>query len=150
MDHANRRSLRGAVCCVYGFMVLLAGLCLSAPWLFPKYIALRGEALEGRLPLLLISIYTAAIPAFVALGYMKRLLDNLSRNKVFERENVRCLSRLSWCCLSAAGVFLVSALYYVSFLALALMAAFIALLLRVLTAVFAQAVEIKEENDFTI
>ena len=52
--------------------------------------------------------------------------------------------------LSAGLIFLVSSFYYLPFFALCAAAVFMALILRVIKNVFAQAEEIKKENDYTI
>ena len=57
---------------------------------------------------------------------------------------------MSWCCLAAGLIFLVSSFYYPAFFALCAAAVFMALILRVIKNVFAQAEEIKKENDYTI
>ena len=57
---------------------------------------------------------------------------------------------LSWCCLTAGLICLISAVYYLPFLALAVMAVFMSLILRVIKNVFAEALALKEENDYTI
>ena len=60
------------------------------------------------------------------------------------------LRRCSWCCMVVAAICLVftAALFY--FLLVAAAAAFMGLILRVIKNVFQQAMELKEENDYTI
>ena len=57
---------------------------------------------------------------------------------------------MSWCCLAAGLIFLASSFYYPAFFAFCAAAVFMALILRVIKNVFAQAEEIKKENDYTI
>ena len=75
---------------------------------------------------------------------------NISEGEVFIPENVSILRLLSWCCIAAGLVCLFSALYYMPFLIVSAAAAFVGLILRVVKNVFAEAVRLKDENDYTI
>lgn len=70
--------------------------------------------------------------------------------RFLSRENVSILRLLSWCCIAAGLVCLFSALYYMPFLIVSAAAAFVGLILRVVKNVFAEAVRLKDENDYTI
>lgn len=94
--------------------------------------------------------HTAAVPAAAALYGLWRLLRNISEGEVFIPENVSILRLLSWCCIAAGLVCLFSALYYMPFLIVSAAAAFVGLILRVVKNVFAEAVRLKDENDYTI
>ena len=88
--------------------------------------------------------------AAAALYGLWRLLRNISEGEVFIPENVSILRLLSWCCIAAGLVCLFSALYYMPFLIVSAAAAFVGLILRVVKNVFAEAVRLKDENDYTI
>ena len=92
----------------------------------------------------------APAPAAAALYGLWRLLRNISEGEVFIPENVSILRLLSWCCIAAGLVCLFSALYYMPFLIVSAAAAFVGLILRVVKNVFAEAVRLKDENDYTI
>ena len=81
---------------------------------------------------------------------LHRLLRNISEEEVFIQENVRSLRIMSWCLIAAALVYLVGSLFDWYLVVFAAAAAFVGLILRVVKNVFAQAVELKNENDFTI
>ena len=81
---------------------------------------------------------------------MNGLLKNISANEVFISENTEYLRQLSWCCVAAGMIFAASGFYYFPFWFLCGTAMFMALILRVIKNVFAQAEEIKRENDYTI
>ena len=132
------------------FAALLAAVCLFAPELFRLLIRLRLWDQQVLLPLFLASTYTVAVPAAAALYGLWRLLKNISGGAVFVAENVAYLRLLSWCCIAAGLVCLASALYYMPFLLLSAAAAFVGLMLRVVKNAFAEAVNIKNENDYTI
>ena len=125
-------------------------MCVAAPWVYRWFVDLRGLKAQGMLAFFLATNYSVAIPVAIALYLMNRLLANISREKVFISQNTGCLRGLSWCCSAAAFIFFASGFYYPSFLALCVAALFMALVLRVVKNVFAQAAEIKRENDYTI
>lgn len=150
MNWNKDKSLVLSQICVWIFAGLLFAGAAGAPWLFGIFIKVRGGVLDGRLPYFLVSTYMAALPAAVALFLLYRLLGNIKKGEVFQAENVRCLRGISWCCLAAGIICLVSTVYYFPFLALAVMAVFMSLILRVIKNVFAEALALKEENDYTI
>ena len=96
------------------------------------------------------SFYALMVPASAGLWYLYRLLLNIGREEVFVESNVRCLRRISWVCYLAALISLLSTFYYLPFGVLAAAAGFMGLVLRVVKNVFAEAVNLKQENDFTI
>lgn len=149
-NRSLERSIRLTNLCITLFSLVLGVLCISAPWLFGSFIRLRGPILEGKLPHLLTSFYLTVIPAACVLYDLRRMLCYISEKKVFTVQNTAILRRISCCCAAAGLVCLVSSFYYISFAALAVCGGFLALVLRVLAAVFEQAVNIKQENDYTI
>lgn len=136
--------------CIFIFWVILAGVCIGAPWIYGAFAKLRSPQLDGKVTYLLVTHYSTAIPVATALFVMQKLLANISKNEVFIPENIAYLRVLSFCCLVAGIIFFVSGFYYLSFLFLGVIALFAALLLRVIKNVFAEAEEIKQENDYTI
>lgn len=136
--------------CVWLSAAALVLLCVSAPWLFSWFIQKRLILPPQSRDYFLVTTYTVAVPAVVTLYMMNRLLANIRKEEVFTEKNTRYLREMSWCCLAAGLIFLVSSFYYLPFFALCAAAVFMALILRVIKNVFAQAEEIKKENDYTI
>ena len=136
--------------CVWLSAAALVLLCVSAPWLFYWFIQKRLILPPQSRDYFLVTTYTVAVPAAIALYMMNRLLANIRKEEVFTEKNTRYLRGMSWCCLAAGLIFLVSSFYYLPFFALCAAAVFMALILRVIKNVFAQAEEIKKENDYTI
>lgn len=114
MNWNKDKSVKLSKFCVCLFMLILAGVCIGAPWLFRLLIRLRVQDLAGKFELFLVSTYTAAVPAAAALYGLWRLLRNISEGEVFIPENVSILRLLSWCCIAAGLVCLFSALYYIA------------------------------------
>lgn len=125
-------------------------LCVGAPWIFSWFIRERMILSPDSRNYFLATTYMVAIPAAAALYMMNRLLANIKREEVFTEKNTGYLRGMSWCCLAAGLIFLASSFYYPAFFALCAAAVFMALILRVIKNVFAQAEEIKKENDYTI
>lgn len=99
---------------------------------------------------LCICLYLAAVCGLVCLFALGKLLQNLRKENVFISENCKYLRVISWCCLLASIPFAFFGFWrFLSFI-VALAAAFFGLILRVLKNVFDKAVEMKEENDYTI
>ncbi|MBQ3587404.1 MAG: DUF2975 domain-containing protein [Oscillospiraceae bacterium] len=150
MEWNKDKSLKLSRICVYIFAVIMVAAAIAAPKLFSLLISLRTKYLAGTLPYFLASTYTACIPATVALWGLNRLLGNIEKGDVFINENVHIMRTLSWRCIVAGLICFLSASYYMPFLILAAAAGFVGLILRVVKNVFARAVEIKQENDYTI
>lgn len=149
MNWNQNKSVKLTQACIYLFMVAFVGICLLAPSFFRRLLEVQGLSAE-KLPLLLLTIYAGAVPAAAALWDMNRLLHQIRNEQVFIPSNVAILRRLSWYCVAAGAVCVFGGLVYPSFFLIGIIAAFIGLILRVVKNVFAQAVELKDENDYTI
>ena len=135
--------------CVLLFALLLAVLDLGCYWIAGWYIRLRYMPWQSAWALMA-SVYVGSVFGWVCLYKLWRLLGNLGAGAVFTAENVGLLRAVSRCCVGAALVCLVSSVYYLPFLLLALAAGFMALIVRIVKNVFQQAVAMKSELDLTI
>ena len=131
------------------FSVLYVLVLLTCPVLVRSFIAFR-EMNPGMAVYFMASIYSCALPAGKLLWDLHRFLKNISQDLVFIDQNVALLRSISWCCIAAGIICLFSCTYYMIYFFLAVAAAFIGLITRVIKNVFRQAVCIKAENDFTI
>lgn len=145
MNWTMDKSLKLSRVCVAVFSVLLAALCISGPW-FWKAVLHR----ENIAWLYLAVTYSTAVPAALVLLCLHRLLKNISQEDVFCEENVWHLRTMSWCCIAAGLVYFAAGWFDWYLFVFAAAAAFVGLMLRVVKNVFAQAVAIKAENDYTI
>ena len=134
---------------VYFFAAVLAAADVFAPQWIGWYVQWRMMKAEtvGRM---LATMYSASIFGWVCLWALYRLLRNIRDEIVFDAGNVRLLRTISWCCAFAAVIFLVSGVYYLPFLLVAVAAAFMMLIVCVVKNVFQQAIEMKSELDLTI
>ena len=145
MNWTMDKSLKLSRLCVAVFSALLAALCISGPW-FWKAVLYR----ESIAWLYLAVTYSSAVPAALVLFCLHRLLKNISAEDVFCEENVRHLRTMSWCSIAAGLVYFAAGWFDWYLFVFAAAAAFVGLMLRVVKNVFAQAVAIKNENDYTI
>jgi hypothetical protein len=107
--------------------------------------------IQPELVALVLPVYYAfCVPALVALFSLDRMLAAIRRGEVFTQSNVRILRILSWSCFAAATALLAGSLVSIVFAVIALIAAFFGMILRVVKNLFAAAVELKTENDYTI
>lgn len=132
------------------FMLLILAAAVFAPWLVDWLVNFSQAHLAGKEPLFYITLYTGCIPAMLLLYELYQLLQRISRGEVFVPKNVTSLRRISWYAFLGGGICLGSALYYILFLLIAFAAAFAGIIVRVVKNVFAQAVELKQEMDYTV
>ena len=130
------------------FLLAVASI-FTLPWLVDVYINFSKKDTGISTPLL-VTLYCCLVPAFGVLICLDRILLNIRKGLVFVAQNVQYLRILSWCCFAFSLICLLSGYYYVLFLLIGFAAAFFGLILRVLKNVFEQAVELKEESDFTV
>lgn len=95
--------------------------------------------------LLLCSVF-----GWILLWAMWRLLGNLRRAQVFTEANVRLLRTVSSCCAAASVLCIVGCFFYLPFLIAVAAAGFMALIVRLVSNVFQQAVRMKDELDLMI
>ncbi len=100
--------------------------------------------------LLLLNLYLCSIPGYILLYSLYQLLKNIEGKAVFIPQNVVYLRRVSWCCVAAALFCGITAFVWPSHGVIALAAAFMALIVRVVKNVFAQAILMQDELDFTV
>lgn len=143
----DKRSIALSKLCILLFMGLTVCLVVTAPWLVRWFLRF---SLSGTLAFFLSTIYTGCIPASILLYNLFRLLHRIEAGQVFVAENVDGLRRISWSCIMGAGICFVSGFYYFPWILVAVAAAFMGLVVRVIKNVVAQAVALQNEVDYTI
>ena len=143
---SGRKSISLSKFCVLVFAVMLIGTVLSAPWLIRWF---RPDLAEKK-ALFLSTIYSGSIPAAILLYCLYRLLRHIELEQVFITTNVEYLRRISWCCFAGSVICFASIPYYFPWCFVAVAAAFMGLIVRVIKNVIAQAVELKNESELTI
>ena len=154
MKWTKDKSIRLSIVCVFAFAAILLALDLytfftggpAASEPMDEYASLARYSWD----FFRITVFFGSICAWICLWELYRLLKNIQREEVFTKENTRHLRLISWCCLGAAAVCLLSALYAWPFLIVAIAAAFMMLIVRVVKNCFQQAIDMKAELDLTI
>lgn len=142
------------VCFIFALLVTLG--IFRGPWAVKMWFTLyRGwdaysTAMNNMLTLFCACYYPCAVFAYVALYSLIRMLFHIKQDRIFIKENVQYLRRISWCCFTVAFATGISGLQYIPFMCVAVAAAFMGLMLRVVKNVMENAVELKTENELTI
>lgn len=147
---SDRNSLNLSKIFVLLFMLVLAGIMVYAPWLTRWFLGFSRAELRGTEPYFLATIYSGSLPAAALLWNLLGLLRRIEKDRVFIPENVNHLRRISWSCFLGAGIGALSAAYYFPWIFLAIAAAFMGLIVRVVKNVVAKAVELQNEVDYTV
>lgn len=125
----------------------VAVLAFLLPRIVRFYGGLHPEASYGLSLALLYAILLCGAAAVVALWV---LLACVRSGRVFTQIPVLCLRVLSWSCVMAGVFFVLLGFYYYFSFLVGAAALFLGLILRVVKNCLAEAVTLKEENDFTI
>ena len=136
---SGRKSISLSKFCVLVFAVMLIGTVLSAPWLIRWF---RPD-LAGKKALFLSTIYSGSIPAAILLYCLYRLLRHIELEQVFITTNVEYLRRISWCCFAGSVICFASIPYYFPW-------CFVGRFMGLTSAIYSQAVELKNESELTI
>ena len=143
-----------AVCILFTAILTAALFCM--PWLVKTWFSLyRGwdensPAMDSMLTLFSVCFYPCAVFAYMTLYSLLRLLFNIRRQDIFVPQNPKYLRRICWCCFAVAGITFAGGWFYIPFFFVAVAAAFVGLLLRVVKNVMQNAVQINAENELTI
>lgn len=143
--------------------VMLAAVVVAFLLITTGTITLDGESFlliyEFEIRLLSFPFYAVVPAGYAALVCIDKLLTNIKKNKVFEFETLTYLNMISYACIYAAVVGIVSVIislltnvydFLIVFSLLALGELFMAIVLQVIRQVFKKAIDIKEENELTI
>ena len=155
MWNRDRSVLLSMVCTrVIMFLgLVLAALFVLLPFINDPLVSI-GLHLDPDLVWIAPIYYAFCAPAYVALISLDRLLANIRKGEVFTERNIRFLRIISWCCFAVALVLLLgillSGLFYIILAVPMILAVFFGMVLRVVKNLFAAAVALKTENDYTI
>lgn len=149
MEWTKDKSIRLSLIMVYMFAAILLALDIVAPlqvdWFTKEYTYVSNSGV-----FLLLTIYSGSVAAWICLWHLRALLQNLRRGKVFVKENVRSMRIISWCCAAAALICVLSTIYCIFIFFVAIPAAFMMLIVRIVKNAFQQAIEMKSELDLTV
>ncbi len=129
--------------------LLVVALLPALPAILNWYCTFRTLRQDEYLAIL-IAFYCCVLLVGFALWNMDRLLQNIIGNAVFTADNVKCISRVRWCCGGVSLICLPSAFVYYPLCFIVIIMAFLCLVVSVVKQVMDAAVSIREENDLTI
>lgn len=98
----------------------------------------------------LVIFYLVFVPVLLALYGLHKMLRNIQRGIVFSSENTAALRLTSWACFFAAIFLLAGACLRPVLILASGVIGFIGLFARVIKNMLAEAIVLKEENDYTI
>jgi hypothetical protein len=146
----NKKSIALSKLCIFLFMILLFVTAFFAPWITRWFLGFSRTVLKGSEPFFITTIYTGFVPTAYLLYSLFRLLRRIEEEQVFIIENVEMLRRISWSCFAGASLSFISSFYYLPWVFVAVAAAFMGLIVRVVKNVVAKAVELQNEVDYTV
>ena len=129
---------------------VMVALLFTLPRILEWYITLRPNLRPSASLAILVSFYLCALAVFPALWNLDALLRNILNREIFVRRNVSAIRRVRWCCLAVSVICCPAAFFYPPLAFMSIIMFFLTLILSVLGAVMAAAVEIREENDLTV
>ncbi len=145
----SQKSAKISVWCSRSLAAVILLLCFFMYDLLVWYSRLRQLNWQVGAAIL-IGFYLCVPAVLYALWCIEGLLKNILRQQVFVSANVGALRRIRRCCAYVSFICLVSGIPYPPLLFLAVIMAFLALMVSVVKNVMAAAVELREENDLTI
>ena len=146
----NRRnvSLLASIIVTTMLLALVVVAVFMLPQIMQVYSIMRGGI---DVTSLMVALYISSIPGLICTLSLLKLLFNIRKNEIFVKQNVTILQVLSYCCLFV-GIEYIAICYsrYIAMIFVGFAAIFIGIILRVIKNVFDKAIEIREENDYTI
>ena len=146
----NKKSILLSRIFIFIFMVIAMLGVLFGYQLIQWFVGFSRAEVQDKEILFMITSYSSAIFVVVTLYQLNRLLSNISKDNIFIVGNVKSIRICSWCCFLVAFICCVSTCYYLPFFIVSVGVAFMGLLLRIIKNIFEKAIEIQEENEFTI
>lgn len=145
----TQSSARATLWCTRFLLGAIVVLLAVFPRLLDWYQRLRDLGPYGA-GAILVGFYVCAPAVLYALWRIDRLLVNILAKQVFTRDNVRFIRCIQWCCAWVSLVCFPAAWFYPPLVFLAVIMAFLALVVSVVKNVMAAAVALREEQDLTV
>ncbi len=143
--------------------ILLAAVAFVMLFITTGTITWDGDSFklieEFQVRLLSFPFYAVVPAGYAALVCIDKLLTNIKKDLVFEAATLKYLNIISYACVYASVVGIVSVVislvsdvydFIIVFSLLSLGELFMAIVLQVIKQVFKKAIDIKEENELTI
>ncbi len=153
----NKKSsvILSLIICFISTAIVTLGLFLG-PWIvelwFTSYRGWNSGSFQmyDMITLFKIAFYPSSVFAYITLYSLIRLLFNIKNDHIFIENNIKYLRRISWSCIAVAVITLISGIFYIPYLFMAVAAGFVGIMLRVVKNAFQSAIALREENELTI
>lgn len=134
------------------FAILFFFGLLAAAVFLPFYVRLISGIFDSgtHFVLFLVIGYSVLLLAGIADILLFLLLRLVRSGQIFTAAAVSKIRGISWCCIAAGVLFAALAPFFLISAAVAFVALFVGLCLRVVKNAVEQAAEIKSENDLTV
>ena len=129
--------------------LVVAVLLFALPAILDWYTGFRFLS-DTEQMIITVAFYCCVVIIGWALWNMDSLLRAILAEQVFVRKNVRAIRHIQWCCGIVALITAVTCFAYLPLIFLAIIMAFLCLVVSVVASVMDAAVTIREENDLTI
>lgn len=130
--------------------LVMAALLFAMPSILEWYVSIRPNISQSASIAIFVSFYCSALAVFPALWDLDVLLRNILARQIFIPRNVTAIRHVRWYCLAVTAICLPAAFFYPPLVFMSIIMFFLTLILSVLGAVMAAAVEIRVENDLTV
>lgn len=152
MKESNKITLWVSRILVYLLVAMFAVLVFTTPAITDYYIEhfARIAAPELLRTPTIVFVYIALVPAFTASFALLTFLSNIAKDRLFVKKNVTCMRIIYLSCFAECAIFFAFGFYYILAFVLSFVALFIGVMLRIVMNLIDRAVEIKDENDYTI
>lgn len=144
----KNRSLKLSIAFTTMFAIALTILTLFAPWIV-EFLCIFFHR-NHLIKFLTVVTYLAVPVGWGAIVILYKILLNVDKGNVFEEENVKYLSVLSWLCIYVGVLSAFSSLRFIMFILVSISALFIGLIVRVVRNIIEEAISLKEDSDLTI
>ncbi|NLC96034.1 MAG: DUF2975 domain-containing protein [Erysipelotrichaceae bacterium] len=155
MDYNNDKSVKISKYLIRLSLIAVLALAIMGVFIINylskiTYIINIASVFEKYKIFYIISTYSCLSVGFYILISLSKLLNNIDKEEIFTKENIALLRYISWACFVIALIGMISIIYDYAWVIVFFVGVFMGMLLRVIKNVFSRALEIKEENDFTV
>lgn len=134
----KKKSVKLALAITYIFAALLVFIVIALPGIVTWYVEYRGKA--ASLPTTIMLTCYPCVP-FVgyALWALRALLKNILADKVFCKENITQMNRLTFCAFAIMLIMVISGRFYLPFFVSAICSGFMGLIVMIVKNLFEAA-----------
>lgn len=143
----KNKSVKLALAITYIFAALLIFIVIALPAIVTWYVEYRGKS--ASLPtIIMLTCYPCVPFAGYALWSLRSLLKNILVDKVFCKENVTQMGRLTFCAFMIMLIMIISGRFYLPFFVSAICSGFMGLIVMIVKNLFEAALNQKETEEY--